>query len=437
MKPKFINNDIKDDVLKWRCDLERSVIEENMIDREWEEVIESDDFNFGWINIHLIKKLFHPSSRINFKDHQVLNHFPNHFELTRKDLLVMNIRRYKRDNNISYYNLNDFKIPLNIEIIPETYFLPSEQKLFQDSFIQSGQKPWIFKPSGKSQGNGIQIITTLNQVRSINSMIANLRMQSTYSNEQFIVSRYINNPLLINKKKFDLRTYVLVTSYKPLKIWYHELGFARFCFEDYKQISGIERSVSMSENSSNNIYSHLTNVSLQKKFSGYNDKHGGKFPLKSFMLYIEMNYGKEVLNKIIINMYSIYITSLKSVKPIIFDNKHCFELYGFDLMIDDNFKVWLIEVNACPSMVATTKLDKRMKKTIINDLVNVVIPKYWLKDRNGGANTCKEDKVGGFSVIYDENNDTKTQEIKRPKSLIKQNTNSNKSNHRFSQNKYI
>ena len=30
-------------------------------------------------------------------DNQLINHFPNHIELTRKDLMVKNIKRYQRD----------------------------------------------------------------------------------------------------------------------------------------------------------------------------------------------------------------------------------------------------------------------------------------------------------------------------------------------------
>lgn len=66
--------------------------------------------------------------------------------------------------------------------------------------------------------------------------------------------RYIDNPLLIGGKKFDLRLYVLVTSFRPLKCYLFKLGFCRFCTVKYD--------TSIQE--LDNMYIHLTNVSIQK-----------------------------------------------------------------------------------------------------------------------------------------------------------------------------
>ena len=47
---------------------------------------------------------------------------------------------------------------------------------------------------------------------------SNLPVAMRAQTENYVVSRYIEDPLLIGGKKFDLRIYVAVLSYKPLQV---------------------------------------------------------------------------------------------------------------------------------------------------------------------------------------------------------------------------
>ena len=84
---------------------------------------------------------------------------------------------------------------------------------------------WIMKPANAAQGRGIFIINKLSQIkRWSNGRWANMPLKEAY-----VISRYIEDPMLIGGKKFDLRLYVLVTSYRPLRV---RRGAARMARSD-------------------------------------------------------------------------------------------------------------------------------------------------------------------------------------------------------------
>lgn len=114
--------------------------------------------------------------------------------------------------------------------------------------------------------------------------------------------------------------------------------------------------------------------------------------------------------------------SLKSVQSVIINDKHCFELYGFDVLIDDNCKPWLIEINASPSLTTTTKRDRQLKMDVLKSIYEIVIPEDW-GDQSGkyGTNTNTNPRVGGFSILYDE-----AQDKQNRKTMMSSKRNTNK-----------
>lgn len=75
----------------------------------------------------------------------------------------------------------------------------------------------------------------------------------------------------------------------------------------------------------------------------------------------------------------IVIQTLKACQNVVVNDRHCFELYGFDVIVDDALKPWLIEVNASPSLGASTRADRLMKAKVINDVLDIVAPEEWQK----------------------------------------------------------
>lgn len=51
---------------------------------------------------------------------------------------------------------------------------------------------------------------------------------------------------------------------------------------------------------------------------------------------------------------------------------NCFEVFGFDILIDSDLKPWLLEVNLSPSLATDSPLDMTIKSNLLNDVFNLV-----------------------------------------------------------------
>lgn len=366
--------------VRFRTDFEKGVLLGNFDRRGWSRT-GGDDWNFYWASTSTVRALFNPENGCRLSDQCIVNHFPNHYEISRKDLMVKNLKRYEKE-----MARTDAALAATLDFYPVTFLLPNDYSLFAEEFRKHPNSAWILKPTGKAQGKGIFIITKMSQLRRWAS--------GATGKEPYVVQRYVQNPLLIGGRKFDLRLYVLVTSFRPLKVYFFRSGFCRFCNDAYTA-------------DLDDLAVHLTNVAIQKHGDEYNAVHGNKWDTDNLRLYIEATRGAEDADRLFREIEFVILHSLRAVQGVIINDKHCFECFGYDILIDEDLKAWLIEVNSSPSLGATTHADRVMKTQMIGDLIDVVVPPRFPDTRATRGSTAWNDKpvVGNFRLVIDEASD--------------------------------
>lgn len=254
------------------------------------------------------------------------------------------------------------------DFIPDTYVLPDEfgeffshfQRLKAASGGDTRKNMWIVKPANLSRGRGIYLIDDVSEVSV---------------EDTSVISRYISNPLLINGHKFDLRIYVVVTSFEPLRIYIYKEGLARFASEQY-----VGNKVSK-----DNKYVHLTNYSINKKNDNFiqnesleADDQGYKWSLGAFCKHLESVgidmdlFWSRIYDVIIKSIISGENNILSAIKKTCIHRSNCFELFGYDILIDSDLKPWLLEINLSPSLACESPLDLTIKSNLIADTLSMI-----------------------------------------------------------------
>ncbi|XP_005191219.1 tubulin polyglutamylase TTLL5 [Musca domestica] len=312
------------------------------------EAEDDESFSILWTGIHM-----KPDMLRNLSPYQRVNHFPRSYELTRKDRLYKNIERMQHLRGMKHF-----------DIVPQSFLLPLEYK----DLVTAHNKcrgPWIVKPAASSRGRGIFIVNSPDQIPQ---------------DEQVLVSKYVADPLCIDGHKCDLRVYVLVTSFDPLIIYLYEEGLVRLATVKY-------------DLDADNLWNpcmHLCNYSINKYHTDYiksSDAHeedvGHKWTLSALLRHLKSQgcdthmLMANIEDLIIKSIFSCAQSIISACRMFVPNGNNCFELYGFDILIDDTLKPWLLEVNLSPSMGVDSPLDAKVKSCLITDLLTCVgIPAY-------------------------------------------------------------
>ncbi|CAF2620766.1 unnamed protein product [Rotaria sp. Silwood2] len=324
-------------MMKWKMSTITPNVVKNTVTRSGFRLISSDE-GTDWLGTW--SRHMKPICFKAIREYQKVNHFPGSFQIGRKDRLWRNLSHMQ-----AVHSRREF------DFVPQTFVLPADLLLFKRVFEEitdTKESKWIIKP----------VIS---------------KMEHVPKKRPVIVQKYIANPYLINGHKFDLRLYVYVTSHDPLRIYLFDDGLARFASRKY----------SSSVKSLSDRFMHLTNYSINRYNSEYRTNNdtaactGHKWSLKALWTYLKkrdidvadiMEKIKDLIIKTIISA-DAYVNVLTKANVRRKFSVH--ELFGFDVIFDEQCKPYIVEVNISPSLHSNSPLDISVKGAMISDLLNL------------------------------------------------------------------
>ncbi|OHT10300.1 Tubulin-tyrosine ligase family protein [Tritrichomonas foetus] len=271
---------------------------------------------------------------------QKINHFAGAYFIGKKSELHNRMKELKE------------KIGSDVDFYPLSYTTPDDLDELKKKW--KDVKLWIEKPVSSSKGIGIKIVSS-----------SESDPPSKGDPEKYVVQQYIEKPLLINNRhKFDIRLYALVTSIAPLRIYLHEYGLARFATHEYN--SDI-----------NDLHSQLTNISINREDSNFSVQQQ-KLSLQQLYEMLEKDgidtsKLKSEFDRI---TTSCLVAAASKIRPyhqsLIKHRQTSFELFGLDVLVDENLHCWVMEVNISPSMSGKdSELDRIQKNAIMAEMYNI------------------------------------------------------------------
>lgn len=309
---------------------------------------EQKDWDIAWfdgaISLKLLQKMW---------PHQRTNHFPGMYNLARKNCLGRHLMRMQK------------WFPEDYDFFPQTFMCPTDYKEFKSQITAKRNKTFIVKPEASCQGKGIFLTRNFEDLDP---------------NEHYVVQRYMHKPYLIDGYKFDLRIYVLLCGVNPLRIYVYNEGLARFATVPYE---------SPTPQNLANLFMHLTNYAINKDSENFvantddkADDIGSKRSFTSVLKRIEEEFGVNRKDEVFLGIQDLIIKTMciaqpylqhlyRSSQPDDLENQMCCQVLGFDVMLDQNLKPQLLEVNQSPSFTTDSPLDYKIKKALITDTINL------------------------------------------------------------------
>lgn len=272
----------------------------------------------------------------------------------------------------------------------------------------SGRNYWIIKPSGCDRGKGVEIFKSLDELSKFLYMYSSGYNMSEYMNmnyndndeispalkegamelkskktifNKFVIQKYMEKPALFKGFKFDIRAHALLT----------QDGSVYVFRDSYVRISSLKYSLDKS-----NYFAHLCNTSVNMKSNSFGQIAVGNtisvVELAQFFDDLESKnpsrktdkfepYFFEEINKLIKYAFNGCLERKDLINPMGIPNS--FELFGFDIMVDENYRCWLIEANFIPGL--TDEDNDYLKKYLdrmMDDMFKLTLDQIYPMPRN-------------------------------------------------------
>jgi tubulin polyglutamylase TTLL5 len=210
---------------------------------------------------------------------------------------------------------------------------------------------------------------------------------------EWLVQEYIDQPHLINDRKYTLRLFLLITNTAPLTAYLYQDGTVDLAVKAY----------STEKSRAQDPGIHIANGALQSTLTGFNKKEHS----------LDLNQWREHINKVsdASHVWAGIEAVLKETLCAISNplreasmeqlahSEQCFEILGIDIMLDDKLKPWLIECNRTPSM--TPEYTGGLKPSLLKDTLGLILGRRQALIAAADKNTCPQPLIefGGYKRI--------------------------------------
>lgn len=384
-------------------------------------------FNFKWQQ-NLIGLDFASLSKLSTIK-QTVNHFEFHPQISNKCNLFINLTKYCESRGLEVFNYIPFTVIFQYDSVSYTSEMENLGNLYNNikdfiagvgpspklkkyntmfSLINTGNEKigsktsimlhpnhydgknfWIVKACNLNRGRCIKMADSFPKIQKlVKKFYEGITTEYTNENEEFllnpnlitedekkklmmnkyrtnsvVVQKYLEKPLLYKGRKFDIRIWVLITQKFEVLVFK----------EGHLKTSSVPYDINLTSS-----YVHITNYSIQKyngNFSKFED--GNEVSFTDFQNFINEEYsGKEInVRNIFSKIKNIIELTCRAVSSKINLNcrQNCFEIFGYDFIMDVDFNVFLLEVNTNPGLEESSPLIKTLVPRMLDDALRITI----------------------------------------------------------------